>query len=1452
MAYMLPTEQWFALQDLYINNGGDGWFWRTPYSSFGYPWNFSDPNATPCSSSEPWQGLACTSDCASDPCEHLDLSFNDLSGQLPQSFWTLRGLSYADLSFNDLTGPLSEAISGLISVQKLILKENHFTSTIPPSIGSLPTIEDLDLSVNHLSGPLPSAIGQLRSLLTMDVSGNHLHLSLPQSICNLSSLSTLTLNYNAFTGRIPSCLGDMAALTSVVAFKNRLTGTIPPELGQLQRLSHFDVSTNQLTGAIPSALGNATNITVALWKENYLHGSVPASLSRWSMVDSVDLSSNLLTGVFPPFICQWIGIQSLGLADNRLTGTLPNDVDCLQALQFFTVSGNLFHGTVPAGFGSIPNLQSIDLTSNALTGTIPDELWLQGELENVALGFNSLTGTVSPTIGQLQTLLHLNLAGNHLHGTVPPSLSNCSFLSSLRFDDNALTGTTPASLSDLASMADVDLSHNLFTGTLAPEFGEIALLLYFDLSFNDLTGTLPAAFANAHIVAGLYLTNNHFDGTVPSAFANMAYVRDLVLSDNLLTGTIPAALLGLKYVEVLNLGGNELVGSIPTAKMANLHRLQSLVLSSNRLTGTLPAPLFAHSSLRVVLLASNCFSGGVEASVCAAVALEQLILDGLHSAPTCEQRALPWDRSSGVVVRHGVGGTIPACLFAMPQLRVLHLGGNSFSGRLPPDVSTQSGLRELVLAGNRLTGTVPQGVWMSANLRDVDLSLNRLQGTLPATALQALAQAASAANDTDGNGTATMVRLQNNQFSGAVPSTLWRLANVTVLEGNLFACNRARSDIPAHDPDYDAYSCGSDATNAALITFTVATALSLCLLSVAWATPRLWLAQFYAETRPPSGVYASVETSVWAYDRWTRELLAAVVVGGLALYSALSVVAPTYDVQFVWSVSGIYLQGTWAAVGLWLFWWALAAWSTWRLCEPFAHGDAPSSASAPLSSSASAPSPSPSPSSAAASTALRHRLVNATFVVVNVVVVGGINAAYVSAVQAGFPAGVLLFLSFLLSVFKMLWNYALMGGWDGGVAGSLGTTLSDATVVSLCLFNNLVAPFLAELLVSPSCFLYVVSQAPALHFSYTSSAENHIFDFQDYSYTVVVDSSVAVVPPFHYSYQCSSALLADYAYVFVFRYLLSGVVEPMVVWGLYVYDGPQLFQRALRPLLPLLWKLQDNAAAALETLAQTGGVAAGDTDGLVEAYAQFDESLAALERGVLGRAHRLRQKWVSRMVTDASMLLGFGAVFPPLAVVIGVSMCKDTLDLRLSLGRLQGIVARHALYVQRWEAAQARLGRASALFGGAATTATTVAASWSYTDDDVAAGLRQQWARLQTVQQRVVGEELAALDAVVRRGIWHGLCLSVCIWAFVLFDTAAATGGDTASAWVVVTMVASPHVVWAALWLWARRGAGDGRGGWSSSSSRATPKTPVAAATVEDGAVELTPLPAPSATLPSL
>eukprot|EP01033_Poteriospumella_lacustris_P003316 gene3316-2446_t len=791
----------------------------------------------------------------------------------------------------------------------------------------------------------------------------------------------------------------------------------------------------------------------------------------------------------------------------------------------------------------------------------------------------------------------MDVSGNHLHLSLPQSICNLSSLSTLTLNYNAFTGRIPSCLGDMAALTSVVAFKNRLTGTIPPELGQLQRLSHFDVSTNQLTGAIPSALGNATNITVALWKENYLHGSVPASLSRWSMVDSVDLSSNLLTGVFPPFICQWIGIQSLGLADNRLTGTLPN-DVDCLQALQFFTVSGNLFHGTvpagfgsipnlqrtLPAPLFAHSSLRVVLLASNCFSGGVEASVCAAVALEQLILDGLHSAPTCEQRALPWDRSSGVVVRHGVGGTIPACLFAMPQLRVLHLGGNSFSGRLPPDVSTQSGLRELVLAGNRLTGTVPQGVWMSANLRDVDLSLNRLQGTLPATALQALAQA-------------------NNQFSGAVPSTLWRLANVTVLEGNLFACNRARSDIPAHDPDYDAYSCGSDATNAALITFTVATALSLCLLSVAWATPRLWLAQFYAETRPPSGVYASVETSVWAYDRWTRELLAAVVVGGLALYSALSVVAPTYDVQFVWSVSGIYLQGTWAAVGLWLFWWALAAWSTWRLCEPFAHGDAPSSAS------------------------------------------------------AGFPAGVLLFLSFLLSVFKMLWNYALMGGWDGGVAGSLGTTLSDATVVSLCLFNNLVAPFLAELLVSPSCFLYVVSQAPALHFSYTSSAENHIFDFQDYSYTVVVDSSVAVVPPFHYSYQCSSALLADYAYVFVFRYLLSGVVEPMVVWGLYVYDGPQLFQRALRPLLPLLWKLQDNAAAALETLAQTGGVAAGDTDGLVEAYAQFDESLAALERGVLGRAHRLRQKWVSRMVTDASMLLGFGAVFPPLAVVIGVSMC---------------------------------------------------------------------------------------------------------------------------------------------------------------------------------------------------
>eukprot|EP00981_Chlorochromonas_danica_P013760 scaffold6841_cov182-Ochromonas_danica.AAC.1 len=105
---------------------------------------------------------------------------------------------------------------------------------------------------------------------------------------------------------------------------------------------------------------------------------------------------------------------------------------------------------------------------------------------------------------------------------------------------------------------------------------------------------------------------------------------------------------------------------------------------------------------------------------------------------------------------------------------------------------------------------------------------------------------------------------------------------------------------------------------------------------------------------------------------------------------------------------------------------------------------------------------------------------------------------------------------------------------------------------SLMLFNTIVAPCLATLLISSDCFYYVFTSPPSVSVSYSYPACVLVSG-------TTCSSSVGVLyvsdfqPPFSYSYQCSSALLQEYGYVFVYKYLLLGVVHPVVVLLLAFY-----------------------------------------------------------------------------------------------------------------------------------------------------------------------------------------------------------------------------------------------------------------------------------------------------------
>ena len=83
-------------------------------------------------------------------------------------------MSGLDLSSNQLTGEIPHQIGDLHYLHSLNLSHNHLHGLIPESFQKLKNIESLDLSNNNLSGQIPIQLQDLNFLSTFDVSYNNL------------------------------------------------------------------------------------------------------------------------------------------------------------------------------------------------------------------------------------------------------------------------------------------------------------------------------------------------------------------------------------------------------------------------------------------------------------------------------------------------------------------------------------------------------------------------------------------------------------------------------------------------------------------------------------------------------------------------------------------------------------------------------------------------------------------------------------------------------------------------------------------------------------------------------------------------------------------------------------------------------------------------------------------------------------------------------------------------------------------------------------------------------------------------------------------------------------------------------------------------------------------------------------------------------------------------------
>ena len=356
------------------------------------------------------------------------------------------------------------AFDGRVSVVNL--SENNLTGEIPNELGSLSHLRRLYLQRNGLSGPIPASLGNLAMNEALFLHRNALSGEIPAELGNLSNLRWLALNANQLSGTIPAQLGDLAELRWLNFDENELGGDIPSELGDLSNLKILWIWKNALSGEIPVELGKLTNLLFLDFADNELTGAVPAELGDMTNVNSIWLGSNKLTGEIPGALGNLPHLQRLYLNENELSGAIPPTLGDIGVLEILRLNENKLTGEIPSKFGELDELTWLELDKNELTGAIPADLANMSSLQVAWIAANKLTGTIPSELGKLSKLVWLDVSENSLSGELPESMGNLSDLAQLWVNDNAdLKGALPFSLTNLNGMEDLQFHA---TGLCAP------------------------------------------------------------------------------------------------------------------------------------------------------------------------------------------------------------------------------------------------------------------------------------------------------------------------------------------------------------------------------------------------------------------------------------------------------------------------------------------------------------------------------------------------------------------------------------------------------------------------------------------------------------------------------------------------------------------------------------------------------------------------------------------------------------------------------------------------------------------------------------------------------------------------------------------------------------------------------------------------------------------------
>ena len=502
----------------------------------------------------------------------VDLEFNNLVGQLPESMGTLAKLDSLLLPSNSLFGPIPPELGQLKELRELWLSFNRLSGAVPAELSQMSKLEELAMTGNQLTGPIPPELGQLANLKYLWLASNRLSGTIPSELRHLEKIS---VNANNLSGPIPTHLGEWANLIELHLCNNNFTGQIPPVLGQLSELEFLCLRNNQLSGSIPTELNQLSKLKTLWLHRNHLSGPVP-DLTSLSQLNSVRINTNqfLFADLLP------------NAALSRLREFIYAPQDTIETQ--LTCRASEYVLTTPAT--AEDNRYQWYRDDQALNGARSDTLRISvmdspadyhatikhdllPDLTLVSRKANTRDASACTRIAHVADSTLLVDFYNRTHG-------------SLLWHDHTGWLEDPVvqwygiTLNASGRVTDIDLPYNNLVGQLPlSQLDQLAHLRYLNVSGNQFSGTIPEELGDLTQLEYLMLSHNKLAGTIPRELADQAPLKVLDISGNQLAGEIPTELNQITTLKTFSVSANQLSGPVPD--FTGLDQLDSLHVAQN-------------------------------------------------------------------------------------------------------------------------------------------------------------------------------------------------------------------------------------------------------------------------------------------------------------------------------------------------------------------------------------------------------------------------------------------------------------------------------------------------------------------------------------------------------------------------------------------------------------------------------------------------------------------------------------------------------------------------------------------------------------------------------------------------------------------------------------------------------------------------------------------------------